>query len=66
MICERSSSNGFVGFPHCFSGKQEVKVIVEYNESDRDILYLCKDCAELIKKDAIGHNYKVKIIKQSL
>lgn len=63
MICERNTQNGFIGFPSCCNGKQETKVIIEYNELDKDILYLCEDCAELIKKDAMGHNYKVTIIK---
>jgi len=64
MICERSSTKGCYTFPTCVAGKQEVKLIIKYNECDKDILYLCKFCAEAIEKDAINHNYEVKVIKE--
>jgi len=61
MYCERRSTKGNVSYPTCFNNKAELKLIVEYNECDKDILYLCNSCGEAIKKDAEKHGYKVNI-----
>jgi len=62
-LCEFRSTKGHIGYPTCFNNKAEIKIIIEYNEYDKDTLYLCKSCGEAIKKDAENHNYKVTAIK---
>jgi len=62
-LCEYRSTKGRTEYPTCFNSKAEVKITIEYNEYDKDILYLCKSCGEAIKKDAENHNYKVITIK---
>jgi len=61
MFCERRSTQGHVGYPNCFNNKAEVKLRIDYNEVEKDTLYLCTFCGEAIKNDAERHNYKVKM-----
>lgn len=68
MNCENSFRSGNYGFnPKCFDGKVEFELSVFYDKylsENSDHLLLCKECTELIKKDARRHGYKVKIQKR--
>jgi hypothetical protein len=57
--CDRRDS----WMPGCAYGKAEVKLIVTYNECEKDELVLCKSCADYISKDAKNNGYSIKRIK---
>lgn len=63
-LCENASQLGTsIPVPSCMNGRKEYKVVVYYNELERDILYLCKECRDAIKRDARRHGYKVRSAK---
>jgi len=65
IYCENASilGSGCSIYPQCYNGKKEYEVIIIYNDVDKDILYLCKECLENLKKDCRKHGYKVKARK---
>lgn len=64
VLCENASRLGIPIFsPSCESGKKEYEVVVYYNEAERDILHLCRECRNRIKRDARRHGYKVRTAK---
>lgn len=58
--CDNDTSMGRHIFSGgCYKGKQEVRLTIKYSPYEKDILYLCKNCAEKIKRDAKRHGYEV-------
>jgi len=64
VLCENSNrlTNNIIN-PKCYDGKKEYKVTIQYNECERDTLFLCPSCMNAIKKDCRKQGYAVKTIK---
>ena len=61
MRCDNDNTSGnYIYFGGCFNGKAEYKLTIKYNDTEKDILYLCKTCMNNIKKDAEKHNYNTE------
>jgi hypothetical protein len=60
LMCDRDSSS-----PSCYKGKAEYELVVDYNSpsGEKDVLLLCKNCVDGIRKDALRHGYKVTVRK---
>ena len=67
MQCENASRLGHypVVSPQCWDGTATRTVTVQYNEVEKDTLYLCAECAKAVAKDARRRGYKVTNRKRS-
>jgi len=60
MRCDNDSSMGHtIIAPACYQKIATKKVVIKYNDVERDTLSLCDRCADAIKADAQRHGYKV-------
>jgi len=60
LHCDFDTRFGAPSQPNCFAGKPEFEVTVIYNEVDKDVLTVCKDCKDYIEKDAEKHGYTTR------
>jgi len=65
MLCENAYRRGRgIGIePSCYANEATKEVTVIYHELESDTFFLCDECAEALKRDAIKHGYRVKIRK---
>jgi len=64
MLCDNNSINGdgISLKPQCYNNKAKYYVTIHYNEStDKDIVILCHNCLQYLKKDIKKYNYKITL-----
>ena len=62
MLCENSCRIGEASpiiNPSCHDAEAELTVKVRYNEAEKQTYNLCRACADVLRKDAHKHGYKV-------
>jgi len=62
-ICDNASSRGGanLGVPQCWKGQATKRVVIVYNEVEKDTLHLCGSCTTVVARDARRHGYQVII-----
>jgi hypothetical protein len=65
-LCEnavRNTATNFgrgMGVIQCYDNTVSCKVLIKYNEVEKDSCLLCEDCCKALKKSASRHGYVTK------